>query len=98
MTFCGCNNYRPQTKFAKVMFSQVFVCPQGGLCPVGSLSVGPPPSGVSVEGVSVGGSLSRRPPPYGYVRAVRILLECILVINVIHLEFTFMFHHPPCIY
>ena len=30
--FC---NYRPQTKFAKVMFSQVFVCPRGGsgLCP-----------------------------------------------------------------
>ena len=24
--------YRPQTKFAKVMFSQVFVCLQGGLC------------------------------------------------------------------
>ena len=25
-------HYRPQTKFAKVMFSQVFVCPQGGVC------------------------------------------------------------------
>ena len=24
--------YRPQTKFAKVMFSQVSVCPQGGGC------------------------------------------------------------------
>ena len=24
--------YRPQTKFAKVMFSQVCVCPQGGVC------------------------------------------------------------------
>ena len=24
--------YRPQTKFAKVMFSQVSVCPQGGVC------------------------------------------------------------------
>ena len=31
--------YRSQTKFAKVMFSQVFVCPQGGLCPGGSLSM-----------------------------------------------------------
>ena len=26
--------YRPQTKFAKVMFSQVSVCPQGGVCPI----------------------------------------------------------------
>ena len=23
--------YRPQTKFAKVMFLQVFVCPRGGM-------------------------------------------------------------------
>ena len=38
-------NYRPQTKFAKVMFSQVSICPRGeglGLCP-----------GVSIKGVSV---------------------------------------------
>ena len=36
--------YRPQTKFAKVMFSQVFVCPWGGMhvmpsrhaCPLGT--------------------------------------------------------------
>ena len=40
------NYYRPQTKFAKVMFSQVSVCPQrgslsrGGLCQGGSLSRG----------------------------------------------------------
>ena len=27
-------NYRPQTKFAKVMFSQASVCPQGGVCPI----------------------------------------------------------------
>ena len=26
----ACNFYRPQTKFAKVMFSQVSVCPRGG--------------------------------------------------------------------
>ena len=41
------NVYSPKTKFAKVMFSQVSVCPQGGLglrpgglCPGGSLSEG----------------------------------------------------------
>ena len=51
----------PQTKFAKVMFSQVFVCPQRDLSP-GDLC----PGGVSVQGVSVqrwvsvqGESLSR---------------------------------------
>ena len=86
-------------KFAKVMFSQVFVCPQegvsvqgvpvqgvsvqgvpvqGGLCPGGSLS-----REVSVQGgLCPGGSLSKR-TPYGNVRAVRILLECILVHNAI---------------
>ena len=26
------SNYRPQTKIAKVMFSHVSVCPQGGVC------------------------------------------------------------------
>ena len=26
--------YRPQTKFAKVMFSQVSVCPRWGVCPI----------------------------------------------------------------
>ena len=53
---------------------------EGDLCPGGSLS-----GGVSVWGglcpgrVSVWGSMSWRPPPYGNERAVRILLECILV-------------------
>ena len=43
--FPFCNFYRPQTEFAKVMFSQVFVCPQWG---------------VSVQGLSVQwGSLSK---------------------------------------
>ena len=47
------NYYRPQTKFAKVMFSQVSVCPQGGLCPGG---------GVPVQGgLCLGRSLSGRP-------------------------------------
>ena len=47
-------------KFAKVMFSQVFVCPQGGLslCPGGSLSRGSLFKGVSVQGVSVQWCLS----------------------------------------
>ena len=29
-------NYWPRRKFAKVMFSQVSVCPQGGVCGVGT--------------------------------------------------------------
>ena len=31
MIFWGLHFYRPQTKFAKVMFSQVSVCPRGGV-------------------------------------------------------------------
>ena len=87
--------YRPQTKFAKVMFSQVPVCPQGGLCPQGVSVQGSVSRGVSVQGVSVQGfsvqeglcpgeSLSREglcpgKPPCSNKWAVRILLECILV-------------------
>ena len=66
--------YQPQTKFSKVMFSQVFVCPlggggvsvqgegslSGGLCPGGSLSRGLYPRGVSVQGVSIQGGLCPR--------------------------------------
>ena len=45
-------SYRPQTKFAKIMFSQVFVCPREGcLCPGGSLSR---------RGLCPGTSLSKR--------------------------------------
>ena len=50
--------YRPQTKFEKVVFSQVSVCPWGGLglCPGGSPSRGV----VSVQwGLHPGGSPSR---------------------------------------
>ena len=47
--------YRPQTKFVKVMFLQVPVCPQGGLCLEGSLSRWVVP----VQGVSVQGDLCR---------------------------------------
>ena len=45
--------YRPQTKFAMVMFSQVLVCPQGALCPGGSLSRGSLSRGSMSRGVSV---------------------------------------------
>ena len=61
--------YRPQTKFAKVMFSQVSVCPGGILYPEGG---GPLSDGRSLS--------SWETPMYGYVRAVHILLECILPI------------------
>ena len=55
--------YRPQTKFAKVMFSQLFACPRGvsvsvlgwGLCPGVSSVQG----GLYPGEVSFGGSLSR---------------------------------------
>ena len=102
------------------MFSQVFVCPQGGgsqslswgvcvkggFCLAGSLSGkggslsgeggslsgrvsvwGSLSRGISVQEGSVwGGSLPREIPPdgdlpYGKERAIRILLECILVLK-----------------
>ena len=104
--------YRPQTKVAKVMFSQVFVCHQGrvSVSVLGvSVLVGPCPRGLCpgilsmeslskrslsrIQGSLSGGSLSRgflsagslsgRPPdspPYCNEQAVRIVLECILVI------------------
>ena len=37
------NFYRPQTKFVKVMFSQVSVCPQGGVCPIACWDISPRP-------------------------------------------------------
>ena len=96
--------YRPQTKFAQVMFSQVSVCPQGGLslCPgVVSVQGGSLSRGVSIQGslsrgslsggslfrgisacwVSVHGGLCHGDTLYGNERAVRILLECILVFH-----------------
>ena len=57
--------YRPQTKFAKVMFSQVSFCclSNGGLCPGGGLSIqrgGPLSRGISVHGgLCPRGSLSK---------------------------------------
>ena len=78
--------YRPQTQFAKVMFSQVFVCPQGeglGLRPEGDLCQGDTPQ---TETPCTETPPRQRPPPgqrpplYGNGWAVRILLECILVV------------------
>ena len=75
--------YRPQTKFAKVKFSQVFVCPEGDSVQGVSVHRGSLSRGVSVqEGLSRGslsGSLCQVDPLYSYVRAVPILLDCILV-------------------
>ena len=98
--------YHPQTKFAKVMFLHVSVCPQGvgvvsqhaGVWPGGSPGPHrgegvprPTPEGVSrptSRGVSrptprgVSQHALRQTPPSRQLllRAVRILLECILVI------------------
>ena len=57
---------------------------RGGLCLGEYLS-----GGVSVQGVSVRGVLCQGDPPlpYGYMRVVCILLECILVLTIkIHLD------------
>ena len=53
-------NYRPQTKFAKVMFSQVSVCPGTGLglCIGGLYPWGLCPGGLCPGGLCPGGSLS----------------------------------------
>ena len=100
----GCY-YRPQTKFAKVMFLQVSVCPHGGVrgrgvcmvggaCMVGVCMLGGHAWwGVCMAGGMHGGGVHCRgacvacmpPPPRTDTtatvndRAVRILLECILV-------------------
>ena len=54
----------------------VSVWGRGCLCPEGSLSR---------RGVSVQGDLCQGDPLYGNMRAVRILLECILVSLCVHL-------------
>ena len=82
--------YRPQRSCCKEVFTPVCgSVHSGGVC-----------LGVSVKGVSVwggGGGVSVQqgvyvretplPLPYGYLRAVRILLECILVSTFIELRF-----------
>ena len=73
--------YRPQTKFEKVMFSQVSVCPQGGCLPHPLWADTPwadTPSGRHPRAVT--------PLPSACwntinKRAVRIPLECILVVK-----------------
>ena len=68
-------NHRPQTKFAKVMFSQVSVYPQGGCVPQARM---PPRAHTHPRACMP-------PPPWQILRdavnerAVRILLECIVV-------------------
>ena len=64
-----CYIYHPQTKFTKVMFSQVFVCPHGGrgFCIQGGWADTPPPNRILRDTVNE--------------RAVRMLLECILVLK-----------------
>ena len=78
------NFYRPQTKFAKAMISQVSVCPKGGVrgrgpCVAGGVcgrrgmrGRGPCVAG----GACVAGQILREMVNEW---AVRILLECILV-------------------
>ena len=64
--------------------SRVGVFVQGGLCPGRSLSMWSLPKG---RGVSVQGGICLGRPPYGNVRMICILLECILVTNFFATEF-----------
>ena len=63
--------YRPQRSWAKVMFLQACVCPRGGGggLPQCMLGYHPPPPGSRLQNTV-------------YERPVRILLECILVMQV----------------
>ena len=82
--------YSPQTKFAKVMFLQVPVCPRGGGClphTHTSWADTSPPPGQTPPGRHPPGRhpLADTPLPSACwdtvkKRAVRILLECIIVI------------------
>ena len=83
VTLCRHHDYRPQTKFAKVIFSQVPVCPQGGVClwSWGCLPQPPPwadtPSQTPLQ--------ADTPLPSACwdtvnKRALHIPLECILVV------------------
>ena len=90
---CECTSiamryYRPQTKFAKVMFLQVSVCLQGGACVVAP--------GGGMCGCSGGGACVVAPGGHAWdttrygdtinERVVRILLECILVLKCVKLS------------
>ena len=80
------NYYRPQTKFAKVMFLHLSICSQEGpasrgVCIWGCLH----PGGLHPGGLHPGGVCIQADPLHWILRdkvnerAVRILLECILV-------------------
>ena len=73
--------YCPQTKFAKVMFLHLSaILFTGGVCPGGC--PGPGPGGVSQHALRQ----TAPPPPSSrwlLLRTVRILLECILVVNIV---------------
>ena len=77
------NFYRPQTKFAKVIFSQVSV--HGGVCPIACWDTQPPPGRhpFPFADTPLGRhtlSPGKTPPSRRLLqRTVRILLECILV-------------------
>ena len=84
------NHYRPETKFAKVMFLHVSVCTRGGV--PGQV---PPSRYTPWAGTPRAGT---PPPPEqcrlgdtGNKRAVRILLECILV-WVLSFKWSFLFN------
>ena len=91
-------NYRPQRSCGKVMFLHLSVILFTGGFSVqgGSLSRGISVQGVSLSrlgvsvwGVSVQGGLCQGDPlPYGYVWAVCILLECILVSTIIFITYS----------
>ena len=80
-----------QNSLGRLCFHRYLSAHGGGLCPVGVSVLGGNrgPGRVSVRGglCPVGGSLSSgglsvgETPSYGYVRAVRILLECIPVLE-----------------
>ena len=94
----GVSYYRPQTKFAKVMFLHASVCPRGGCAWRGGMLGGVRGSwGACMAGrgacVAGSGGHAHHPPkqiPQDTVnsvneRAVRILLECMLVKSLLSL-------------
>ena len=97
--------YRPQTKFEKVMFSQMSVCPQAGrgdlgLCPGGSLSRGSLPGGLcpgrSLSGgrVSMGGLCLTGESPPGTVTCGRYVSYWNAFLSQTTFTSNFLVHHP----
>ena len=81
------NYYRPQRSWAKVIFSQASVCPQGGFCLSACWDIPPRtrhPPGPDTHPPRTRHPRTRPPPPSRLQhtvneRPVRVLLECILV-------------------